>query len=34
MRYNGFLGKDSVRLTPGIVLIDEVDLYLHPRGLN
>jgi len=27
---NGFLGKDSVKLTPGIVLIDEVDLYLHP----
>lgn len=28
---NGFLGKDSVRLTPGVVLIDEVDLYVHPK---
>lgn len=27
---NGFLGYDAVRYTPGIVLIDEVDLYLHP----
>lgn len=28
---NGFLGKDAVKQTPGVVLIDEVDLYLHPR---
>ena len=28
---NGFLGKDAVKKTPGIVLIDEVDLYLHPH---
>lgn len=27
---NGFLGYDAVRYTPGVVLIDEVDLYLHP----
>lgn len=28
---NGFLGKEAIRKTPGIVMIDEVDLYLHPR---
>lgn len=28
---NGYLGKDAVRLTPGVVMIDEVDLYLHPH---
>lgn len=28
---NGFLGRDAVKKTPGIVMIDEVDLYLHPR---
>lgn len=28
---NGHLGRDAVRLTPGVVLIDEVELYLHPR---
>lgn len=28
---NGFLGKDAVKKTPGIVMIDEVDLYLHPH---
>lgn len=28
---NGFLGKDAVRRTPGIVLIDEIDIYLHPH---
>lgn len=28
---NGFLGKDAVKKTPGVVMIDEVDLYLHPR---
>lgn len=27
---NGFLGTDAVEKTPGIVMIDEVDLYLHP----
>ncbi len=28
---NGFLGVDAVKKTPGIVMIDEVDLYLHPH---
>ncbi len=28
---NGFLGKDAVIKTPGIIMIDEVDLYLHPH---
>lgn len=28
---NGFLGEDSIVKTPGIVLIDEIDLYLHPK---
>jgi len=28
---NGFLGKDAVKMTPGIVLIDEIDIYLHPH---
>ena len=28
---NGFLGENAVKETPGIVLIDEVDLYLHPH---
>jgi predicted ATP-binding protein involved in virulence len=28
---NGFLGDKAVRMTPGIVMIDELDLYLHPR---
>ena len=28
---NGFLGIDAVRKTPGIIMIDEVDLYLHPH---
>ena len=27
---NGFLGKEAVHATPGIVLIDEMDLFLHP----
>lgn len=28
---NRWLGKDAVKKTPGIVLIDEIDLYLHPH---
>lgn len=28
---NGCLGQDAVTKTPGIVMIDEVDLYLHPH---
>lgn len=28
---NGFLGSDAVTKTPGIIMIDEVDLYLHPH---
>lgn len=28
---NGWLGDDAVRETPGVVMIDEVDLYLHPH---
>ena len=28
---NRWLGVDAVRKTPGIVLIDEIDLYLHPH---
>lgn len=28
---NGFLGINSVKQTPGIIMIDEVDLYLHPH---
>ncbi len=28
---NGFLGRNAVKETPGIVLIDEVDIYLHPH---
>lgn len=28
---NGFLGIDAIRKTPGIIMIDEVDLYLHPH---
>ncbi len=31
IQLNGFLGVDAVRKTPGVVIIDEVDLYLHPR---
>lgn len=27
---NGYLGYNAITYTPGIVLIDEVDLYLHP----
>ena len=28
---NGFLGINSIKSTPGIVMIDEIDLYLHPH---
>lgn len=28
---NGWLGENAVTETPGIVLIDEIDLYLHPH---
>lgn len=28
---NGFLGIDAVKKTPGIIMIDEIDLYLHPH---
>lgn len=28
---NGVFGKNAVRITSGIVLIDEVDIYLHPH---
>lgn len=28
---NGFLGKNAVKNTPGVVMIDEIDLYLHPH---
>lgn len=31
VQLNGFLGKDSIKKTPGVVLIDELDLYLHPH---
>ena len=28
---NGCLGKDAIRRTPGVIMIDEVDVFLHPR---
>ena len=28
---NGCLGKNAVQKTPGVVMIDEIDLYLHPH---
>lgn len=28
---NGFLGEKAVKCTPGVVLIDEIELYLHPN---
>ncbi len=31
IQLNGFLGPEAIRKTPGIVIIDEIDLYLHPR---
>jgi predicted ATP-binding protein involved in virulence len=30
VRLNGYLGREAVRQTQGIVLIDEVDIHLHP----
>ena len=31
VRLNPHLGEDAASLTPGILLIDEVDMHLHPR---
>lgn len=31
VRLNPFLGEEAARRTPGIVMIDEVDMHLHPR---
>jgi predicted ATP-binding protein involved in virulence len=31
LKLNPHLGKDAVKETPGIVLIDELDLHLHPN---
>jgi len=31
VQLNGFLGKETIKKTPGVVLIDELDLYLHPH---
>lgn len=28
---NGCLGRNAVKKTPGVVMIDEIDLYLHPH---
>lgn len=28
---NGFLGSSAVKMTPGVIMIDEIDLYLHPH---
>lgn len=28
---NGFLGEQAIKKTPGVVMVDEVDLYLHPH---
>ena len=28
---NGYLGHNAVKMTPGVVMIDEIDLYLHPH---
>ena len=28
---NGCLGSNAVKMTPGVVMIDEIDLYLHPH---
>ena len=31
IQLNGYLGTESVLRTPGVVIIDELDLYLHPH---
>lgn len=31
VRLNSHLGEAAARLTPGVVLIDEIDMHLHPR---
>ena len=31
IRLNPFLGEEAAKQTPGIVLIDEVEMHLHPR---
>jgi predicted ATP-binding protein involved in virulence len=31
VRLNPFLGEEAAKQTPGIVLIDEVEMHLHPR---
>ena len=31
IQLNGFLGPNAIRMTPGVVMIDEIDLYLHPH---
>ena len=31
IQLNGFIGEEAVRSTPGIVMIDEIDLFLHPH---
>jgi predicted ATP-binding protein involved in virulence len=31
VRLNPFLGEEAAKLTPGVVLIDEVEMHLHPR---
>lgn len=31
VRLNSHLGESAAQLTPGVVLIDEVDMHLHPR---
>jgi predicted ATP-binding protein involved in virulence len=28
---NGCLGRDAIRKTPGVIMIDEVDVFLHPH---
>lgn len=31
IQLNGFLGVEAVRNTPGVIMIDEIDLFLHPH---
>lgn len=31
IKLNGCLGRNAVKKTPGVVMIDEIDLYLHPH---